>query len=262
MLGPQVVVQAEPLEREMLPDDGHPEITPILAAVLARQRIAVMAGPVGGAPCLGEEGFPSFVGQTAAFPVRARRFPAMVEKAHVVVLVLERLDLALDKAIKLLEIVGDRLGNVKVHHDYPSGFILVVRRSDKGKLTTAEMGPRPFATALAEARQERQALAVGSGRANVHHHEAPRALGARARLRSGGDWAEITKPAPFRATTADHAGARGTCFSPVMPLAQADFGFGHANRWDWGLGITGIAQQNCPAPPRHNARLIAQVAER
>src|SRR5262245_27364096 len=190
MLGLQVVVQAEPLEREVLPDDGHPEIAAILAAVLAWQRITVMAGPVGGAPCLGEEGFPSFVGQTAAFPVRARRFPAMVEKAHVVVLVLERLDLALDKAIKLLEIVGDRLGNVKVHHDYPSGFILVVRRSDKGKLTTAEMGPRPFATALAEARQERQALAVGSGRAlsttmkpRVHsgrgRASAPEAIGPR-----------------------------------------------------------------------------------
>src|SRR5215470_12360474 len=82
-----------------------------------------MASLVGGAPRLSQKRFPGFIWQTAAIPVGARRFPAVVEKAHVVVLALERLDLALDEVIDLLEIIGDLLRNIKVHHGGPSGRI-------------------------------------------------------------------------------------------------------------------------------------------
>jgi hypothetical protein len=39
----------------------------------------------------------------------------MVEEANVVVLVLERLDLALDEFVELDEVLGQVLGNLEVH---------------------------------------------------------------------------------------------------------------------------------------------------
>ena len=49
VLGLQIVVQAETFGREVLADDRHREIAAVLAAVLLRQRIAIVAGLVGGA---------------------------------------------------------------------------------------------------------------------------------------------------------------------------------------------------------------------
>ena len=71
-----------------------PRLRALLAAVLLRERVAVVAGVVGAAAHLAEQRLPLLVGQAAALPVGAGVLPAVVEEAVVVVLRLERLDLA------------------------------------------------------------------------------------------------------------------------------------------------------------------------
>ena len=111
----QVVVQAEALGGEVLADHGHAEVGPVLAAVLLRERVAVVAGGVGPPAGLAEQRLPLLVGQPAAVPVGAGVLPAVVEEADVVVLLLERLDLAFDELVELGE-VGDEVGwQVEVH---------------------------------------------------------------------------------------------------------------------------------------------------
>ena len=83
----QVAVQAEALAREVLADDRHAEVGAVLAAVLLRERVAVVArrrrpaGAPRASSCL-----PLLVGQPAAVPVGAGVLPAVVEEADVVVL--------------------------------------------------------------------------------------------------------------------------------------------------------------------------------
>jgi hypothetical protein len=48
-------------------------------------------------------------------PIRARVLAPVIEEADVVVLVLERLDLARDEGVELLEIGGEIGRNVEVH---------------------------------------------------------------------------------------------------------------------------------------------------
>ena len=81
----QVAVQAEALAREVLADHGHAEVRAVLAAVLLRERVAVVAGGVGAAPRLAQQRFPLLVRQPAAVPVGARVLAAVVEEADVVV---------------------------------------------------------------------------------------------------------------------------------------------------------------------------------
>ena len=90
----QVVVQTEALAREVLADHGHAEVGALLAAVLLRERVAVVTGLVGDVAHLAQQRLPLLVGQAAAIPVGAGVFAAVVEEADVVVLVLDRLDLA------------------------------------------------------------------------------------------------------------------------------------------------------------------------
>ena len=111
----QVAVQAEALAGEVLADHGHAEVRAVLAAVLLRERVAVVAGGVGAAPRLAQQRLPLVVRQAAALPVGARVLAAMVEEADVVVLLLERLDLALDELVELVEVVGQILRDVEVH---------------------------------------------------------------------------------------------------------------------------------------------------
>ena len=82
----QVVVQAEALGGEVLADDRHPEVRAVLAAVLLRERVAVVAGLVGQPTGLAEQRLPLVVRQAAAIPVGAGVLPAVVEEPDVVVL--------------------------------------------------------------------------------------------------------------------------------------------------------------------------------
>ena len=115
----QVVVQAQPLVREMLADDRHREVRAFLAAELLGQAEAQMAGLVGAALHLGEEFFPLVARLAVIVPVGARMLAAMVEEADVVVLALERPDLALDEGIELAQIGRDVGGNVEIHGPLP-----------------------------------------------------------------------------------------------------------------------------------------------
>ena len=62
---------------------------------------------VGAPDGLGHQGFPFGPGQPAVFKIRARVFPAMVEKPFVIVLGLQRYDFCFDKRIKAGHKIGD-----------------------------------------------------------------------------------------------------------------------------------------------------------
>ncbi len=78
-------MQSEALAGEVLADHGHAEVGAVLAAVLLRERVAVVPGGVGAAAGLVQQRLPLVVGQTAAFPVGARVLAPVVEEADVVV---------------------------------------------------------------------------------------------------------------------------------------------------------------------------------
>src|SRR5439155_15602392 len=111
----QVVVQTESVPREVLADHGHAEVGAVLAAVLLRERVPVVAGGVGAAAHLDEQRLPLFVREAAPIPVRPGVLTAMVEESLVVVLGLERLDLPLDEVVQLGEVVDEVRREVEVH---------------------------------------------------------------------------------------------------------------------------------------------------
>ena len=108
-------MQSEALARQVLADDRHAQVRALLAAVLLRVGVPVVAGRVRPSAHLPEQGLPLLVGQTAAVPVGARVLAAVVEEALVVVLRLEGRDLALDELVELEEVGGDVGGNLEVH---------------------------------------------------------------------------------------------------------------------------------------------------
>ena len=92
----------------------------VLAAVLARQRKAQVAGRVGLAAGLGQQGLPFGPGQAAGLEIGARPFAPVVEEALVVVGCLQRVNLAGDERVQLGQ-VGQQVGRqVEIH-----GSILV-----------------------------------------------------------------------------------------------------------------------------------------
>jgi hypothetical protein len=115
MLSLKIVEQAQSLGGKVFADDRHCEVGAVLAAILFRQRIAEMAGHVGAAPRLVQQGFPRLVGQAASVPVGTRVLAAVIEKAIVIVLMLQRHDLALDERIELGQGIGNIFGNVEIH---------------------------------------------------------------------------------------------------------------------------------------------------
>ena len=121
----QVIVQAKALCRKMLADHRHPEIGAILAAVALGNRETKMPGRVGEIFHFAQQRFPFMPRQPAIFEIGARPFAAMIEEADVVVGVLDRLDLARDEAIELVEI-GDEVGRqCKIQGATPDCFIAV-----------------------------------------------------------------------------------------------------------------------------------------
>src|SRR5215470_12921294 len=85
-----------------------------------------MAGVVGAVLGLAQQRLPFRPRQAAIVEIGARPFAAMVEEADVVVGLLERLDLARDEAVELVEI-GDQVGRkVEIQGGAPSSAMLVV----------------------------------------------------------------------------------------------------------------------------------------
>ena len=74
-----------------------------------------MAGLVGAAAHLGQQLFPFVARLAVVVPVGAGMLAAMVEEADVVVLALERPDLALDEVVELDQVGRDVGGNVEIH---------------------------------------------------------------------------------------------------------------------------------------------------
>ncbi len=109
MLVLQIIVQPKPLGGEMLADHRHPEIGAVLAAISLWNRKAQVPGGVGEIFHLSQQGFPFLPRQPASVEIGARPFPTMIEKPDVVVGILDRLDLAGDKAVEFIEI-GNEVG--------------------------------------------------------------------------------------------------------------------------------------------------------
>src|SRR5713226_2693697 len=99
----------------MLADDRHSEVGALLAAQLFRQSEAQMSGLVGTAAHLGQKRLPFMPRLAVIVPVGAGVLAAMVEEADIVVLALERPDLALDERVELSQIRRDVGGNVEIH---------------------------------------------------------------------------------------------------------------------------------------------------
>ena len=108
-------MQAEPLVGEMLADDRHGEVGAVLAAQLLGQGEAQMARLVGAAAHLGQKRLPFMARLAVIVPVGAGMLAAMVEEADIVVLALERPDLALDESVELDQIRRDVGGNIEIH---------------------------------------------------------------------------------------------------------------------------------------------------
>ena len=115
----QIVVQPQPLVREMLADQRHGEVRPVLAAQRLGQAEAQVAGLVGAALHLGQKLFPIVPGLAVIVPVGAGMLAAVVEEADVVVLALQRPDLALDEGVELGQIGRDLGGNGEIHGALP-----------------------------------------------------------------------------------------------------------------------------------------------
>jgi hypothetical protein len=111
----QVAVQAEALARQVLADHRHAQVGAVPAAVLFRERVPEVAGRVGAPARLGQQRLPLAAGQPAAVPVGPGVLPAVVEEPLVVVLPLERLDLALDELVEFGQVVAQVLGEGEVH---------------------------------------------------------------------------------------------------------------------------------------------------
>ena len=124
MLVLQIVVQAETLRREVLADHGHPEVGTVLAAVAFRNRKTQMAGGIGEVFSLAQQRFPFMPRQAAIVEIGARPFAAVIEKADVVVGLLQRLDLARDESIEFVEIGDEVGGQCKIHGGLPECRLL------------------------------------------------------------------------------------------------------------------------------------------
>ena len=111
----QVVEQPEALGGEVLADDRHLEVGGVAAAELGRQGEAEPAGGVGPAPHLAQQRLPLRAGDAAVLEVGARPLAPMVEEPLVVVLGLQRRDLALDEVVDLVERLLDAVGHREVH---------------------------------------------------------------------------------------------------------------------------------------------------
>ena len=96
-----------PLRREVLADDRHREVRAALPAELLREREAQPAGASARRRISREQLLPLLARHAAVLEVGARVLAAMVEEADVVVLLFERLDLALDEVVELVEEVLD-----------------------------------------------------------------------------------------------------------------------------------------------------------
>ena len=109
----KIVVESEPLVREVLADDRHRQVAAALPAELFGQRVAQVPGAIGAPPHFGEQLLPLLARRSVRVPVGARVLAAVIEELRV--LALERSDLLLDEGIELGELGLDLGGDAEVH---------------------------------------------------------------------------------------------------------------------------------------------------
>ncbi len=101
----QIIVKPQTLGRQVLTNNRHIQVAAVRPAKLLWQCIAQVPRRISAPTHLTQQLLPIFARKPLIVPVRPRMFTPMVEKANIVVLVLKRLDLFLDKRIKLTQIV-------------------------------------------------------------------------------------------------------------------------------------------------------------
>ena len=111
----QIVVQPQTLGGQVFTNDGHGQVAAVLPAKFCRQGVPVVPRQVGSAPHFSQERLPIVVRQAAGIKISPRKLAAVVKKTDVVVLLLQRLDLALNERVKLGQISLDGGGNGEVH---------------------------------------------------------------------------------------------------------------------------------------------------
>src|SRR3989475_1613556 len=125
----QVVVQSQPLRREMLADDCHRKVRAVAATVLAGDAVSQEAGFIRAAAHLRQEVLPLLAWHAAVLEIRPLVLAAVIEETEVVILLLQRLDLRLDKVIEVLQQRLDVLWDLEVHQatPYSASFGLATR---------------------------------------------------------------------------------------------------------------------------------------
>ena len=115
----QVVVQPEPLVRQVFPDHGHVDVGAVAAAELRRQPVAQPAGRIGAPAHLAEQVLPLPPRDAAVVPVGAGVLAALVEVLHV--LAFQRLDLGLDERVHLGQQARKMFWESEIHCDLLCG---------------------------------------------------------------------------------------------------------------------------------------------
>src|SRR5262252_3396209 len=91
----------------MLADYRHPQIRPVLAAVLLGQSKSIVTRTIGTAPSLAEQSLPLRSRQTTVGEIRPGPFPPVIKKPHVIIFLFERLDLPVDEGIQRGQVVSE-----------------------------------------------------------------------------------------------------------------------------------------------------------
>ena len=98
----QIVVQPQALDGQVLANNRHAEVPAIASTMLNGERVAENTGLNRQLLGLAQQVLPGLVGQSLAIPVCAGVFASMIEKADIVIPLLQWLDLVGDELVDFL----------------------------------------------------------------------------------------------------------------------------------------------------------------
>jgi hypothetical protein len=131
----QIVVQAETLVREVLPDDRHVEVGAVAAAEARGQSVAQPACGVGAAAHLVEQVLPGALRYATVLPIGAGVLAPVVEVLHV--LGFQGLDLGVDERVHLGQQSGKVFWQSEIHVDSFQRFGFRSRTGFSSRSSTA-----------------------------------------------------------------------------------------------------------------------------
>src|SRR5215469_5584916 len=91
----------------MLADHGHPQIRPVLAAVVLGQSKSVVTRTIGTPSSLAQQSLPLSSRQTTVGEICPGPFPPVIKKPRVIIFLFKRLDLPFDEAIQRGQVVSE-----------------------------------------------------------------------------------------------------------------------------------------------------------